>query len=519
MTGLEGKPRGPLAKVRNKCRARAEALRWSGGASDVEKNTESNTKHSTEKWTRIGSRLRAELGEDVYTSWFGRVELEDFNSGVLKLSVPTRFLSKWIKNHYYDKLLDCSHNEFDGLEEISFRVRTPHDKVDLAARNAPAKPTMASNAFGETDVVPFRHTAPLGETATGYDGIQGSPLDQRCTFDSFQTGTSNQLAHAAALEVADGATGPILRYNPLYIHGNVGLGKTHLLHAVSWAVREKNPDARVLYLTAELFMSGFVKALRARDAVAFKEKLRQIDILLIDDLEFLQGPTIQQEFCHMLNAHIDGNKQVVVAADRAPLQLDKLDARMRSRLAGGLIVEVGALDYDLRLKILRRRAEAARRQDPGFVVPEAVLGFLATRVTDSGRELDGCINSLRAASALTKQPVTMESAEKIVRDLTRGAEPRRVKIDEIQKIVSKHFGVSRSDILSSRRTRSIVRPRQIAMYLSKHLTSRSLPEIGRRFGDRDHTTVLHAIRKIGELMQDDTTLKDDVELLKRLLIS
>ena len=245
---------------------------------------------------------------------------------------------------------------------------------------------------------------PTIDVATGTDDIQGSPLDRRCTFESFQVGSSNQLAHAAAREVSDTATALTLRYNPLYLHGNVGLGKTHLLHAISWAIKSSKPEARVLYLTAELFMSGFVKALRARDAVAFKEKLREIDVLLIDDLEFLQGPTIQQEFCHMLNAHIDGNRQVVVAADRAALQLDKLDARMRSRLAGGLTVEIGALDYDLRFKILRRRTEEAMRQDPSFVMPEAVLTFLATRLTDSGRELDGAINSLRAEHALNKKP-------------------------------------------------------------------------------------------------------------------
>ena len=293
-----------------------------------------------------------------------------------------------------------------------------------------------------------------------------------------------------------------LRYNPLYIQGCVGLGKTHLLNAVSWQVRARLPQARVLYLTAESFMSKFVNALRRRDAVAFKDKLRSIDMLLIDDMEFLQGPTIQQEFCHALNSLIDGGRQVVVAADRAPSQLDRLDARMRSRLAGGLVAEIGPKECE---------------RAPDFVVPPPVIESLANRLTESGRELEGAMVRLRAAFHLTAEPITLERAEYIVRDLMRGVEPKRVKIDDILRIVSKHFGINRSDLLSVRRNRSIVRPRQIGMYLAKSLTSRSLPEIGRRFGNRDHTTVLHAIRKVEQLMKDDSSLREEVELLKRLL--
>ena len=264
-------------------------------------------------------------------------------------------------------------------------------------------------------------------------------------------------------------------------------------------------------------MSGFVQALRARDALAFKEKLRKIDILLIDDMEFLQGPTIQQEFCHTLNSLIDGGRQVVVAADRAPTQLDKLDMRMRSRLGGGLVAEIGSMDYELRHKILLKRAQEACAETRGLNVSDTVLAFLAERLTESGRELEGAVHRLRASYQLTDEPVTIETAEQIVRDLMRGAEPRRVRIDDILRTVSKHYGVNRGDLLSGRRNRSIVRPRQIGMYLAKLLTSRSLPEIGRRFGNRDHTTVLHAIRKIEQLMNDDNQLREEIELLKRLL--
>jgi chromosomal replication initiator protein len=352
---------------------------------------------------------------------------------------------------------------------------------------------------------------------TGYGGFEGSPLDPRLSFTSFVVGASNRLAYAAAQEVAGAFSTPQPLFNPLFVHGNVGLGKTHLLHAISWDVKQRKPEAQVLYLTAERFMSGFVQALRARDALSFKEKLRKIDILLIDDMEFLQGPTIQQEFCHTLNSLIDGGRQVVVAADRAPTQLDKLDMRMRSRLGGGLVAEIGAMDYDLRHAILNKRAQEVCSETRGLDISDTVLAFLSERLTESGRELEGAVHRLRASYQLTDEPVTIETAEQIVRDLMRGAEPRRVRIDDILRTVSKHYGVNRGDLLSGRRNRSIVRPRQIGMYLAKLLTSRSLPEIGRRFGNRDHTTVLHAIRKIEQLMNDDNQLREEIELLKRLL--
>ena len=238
---------------------------------------------------------------------------------------------------------------------------------------------------------------------------------------------------------------------------------------------------------------------------------------LIDDMEFLQGPVIQQEFCHALNSLIDGGRQIVVAADRAPAKLERLDARMRSRLAGGLVAEVGTMDGELRRKILEKCIADEQREDPSFIVPDTVIEFLATRLTEGGRELEGAIIRVRAVYRLTAEPITIERAEYIVRDLMSTSEPKRIKIDDILKIVSKHFGVNRSDLLSNRRNRSVVRPRQIGMYLAKKLTSRSLPEIGRRFGNRDHTTVLHAIRKVEQLMADDSGLKEEVELLKRML--
>jgi len=428
---------------------------------------------------------------------------------VVHLTVATRFLRNWLRSHYYDFVLRLSRAEWPTVERVEFKVRQPHFGNDVPKeprhQRLPLAPVVA-----EAPPLPL----PL---RTGYGGFEGSPLDPRLSFTSFVVGASNRLAYAAAQEVASAFSTPQPLFNPLFVHGNVGLGKTHLLHAISWDVKQRKPEAQVLYLTAERFMSGFVQALRARDALAFKEKLRKIDILLIDDMEFLQGPTIQQEFCHTLNSLIDGGRQVVVAADRAPTQLDKLDMRMRSRLGGGLVAEIGAMDYDLRHAILKKRAQEACGETKGLEISETVVAFLSERLTESGRELEGAVHRLRASYQLTDEPVTIETAEQIVRDLMRGAEPRRVRIDDILRTVSKHYGVNRGDLLSGRRNRSIVRPRQIGMYLAKLLTSRSLPEIGRRFGNRDHTTVLHAIRKIDRELGDNPRLKDEIEELKRQL--
>ncbi|MHA1517101.1 MAG: chromosomal replication initiator protein DnaA, partial [Alphaproteobacteria bacterium] len=434
----------------------------------------------SEAWTRVKARLRGELGEDVYASWFKGVEVEQVDGGVVHLTVATRFLRNWLRTHYYDSVLRLSRGEWPAAERLEFTVRQPHFTVEPVKDPACAQ-RVQTHAATDRTVLPMPRR-------TGYEGFEGSPLDPRLSFASFVVGNTNKLAHAAAQQVAQALSSPQAPFNPLFLHGNVGLGKTHLLHAIAWELTQQKPEAEVLYLTAERFMSGFVQALRARDALAFKEKLRNIDILLIDDMEFLQGPTIQQEFCHTLNSLIDGGRQVVVAADRAPTHLDKLDMRMRSRLGGGLVAEIKAMDYDLRHKILESRAQDACKETSGLEVSDTVLAFLAERLTESGRELEGAVHRLRASYQLTDEPVTIAVAEQTVRDLMRGAEPRRVRIDDILRTVSKHYGVNRGDLLSGRRNRSIVRPRQIGMYLAKLLTSRSLPEIGRRFGNRDHTT-------------------------------
>jgi chromosomal replication initiator protein len=352
--------------------------------------------------------------------------------------------------------------------------------------------------------------------ATQHEALGGSPLDPRLTFDLFVVGRSNTLAHAAAKQVANARRGEAVMFNPLYIHAGVGLGKTHLLQAIAWG-GNAGSGRKVLYLTAERFMYGFVSALKTQTAIAFKEALRAIDVLVIDDLQFLQGKSTQAEFCHTLNALIDAGRQVVVAGDRPPSDLESLDDRVRSRLAGGLVVEMSSHEEELRLEILKARVALARLHHPGFDVPAPVLAFVAKTITHNGRDLDGALNRLLAHNKLTGHAVTLEMAECAVRDLVRPQDPKRVRIEDIQRTVARQYNVSRADLLSSRRTANVVRPRQIAMYLAKTLTLRSLPEIGRRFGGRDHTTVLHAVRKIETLVGNDSATADEVELLKRLL--
>jgi len=467
------------------------------------------TTSEQDRWSRVKSRLRSNVGEDVYTSWFARMDLEGVQDESVRLSVPTRFLKSWIQAHYAERVLSCWQAEMPEVHRIDLTVRTAVRPV-AQLKEAPA-PVEARRA----PAAELRSTA-TAPVSANHDALGGSPLDPRLTFASFVVGRSNTLAHAAARQVAEGRRGDPVMFNPLYIHAGVGLGKTHLLQAVTWSGNSGN-ERKVLYLTAEKFMYGFVAALKTQTALAFKEALRGIDVLVIDDLQFLQGKSTQAEFCHTLNALIDAGRQVVIAADRPPSDLESLDDRVRSRLAGGLVVEMGSLGEELRHGILKSRVAAARAHHATFDVPEEVLLYLARTITHNGRDLEGAINRLLAHSKLNNQPVTLEMAEREVRDLVRPQEPKRIKIEDIQRVVARQYNVSRSDLLSSRRTANVVRPRQVAMYLAKTLTLRSLPEIGRRFGGRDHTTVLHAVRKIEALVSKDTALSEEVESLKRQL--
>jgi chromosomal replication initiator protein len=470
-----------------------------------------------EPWKRCGVRLRAELGEDVFTSWFGRLELESIANRQARFTVPTRFLKSWIESHYLDRIRAALNSEIGDIADLAIAVRSstcaPGAGAPLANYGA-HEPRQAEFAHAPAPLAAARAPARRDE-ALAHEALSGSPLDRRLTFATFLVGRSNQLAYAAARRVTEAKAGQMPAFSPLYIHAAVGLGKTHLLQALAHAAAAQG--RRVIYLTAEKFMYGFVAALRAQTAIAFKESLRAIDLLIFDDAQFLQGKSIQTEFCHTLNALVDAGRQVVVAADRPPSDLEALEERVRSRLAGGLCVEMGALDEPLRIKILEARIGAAQAAQPHFEVAPAVLAFVARAIHSNGRDLDGAVNRLLAHTTLTGAPLSVETAEIAIRDLVRTHEPKRVKIEDIQKLVASHYSVTRADILSSRRTAVVVKPRQIAMYLAKTLTLRSLPEIGRRFGGRDHTTVLHAVRKIEGLSHADRALNDELELLKRML--
>lgn len=460
-------------------------------------------------WTRAKERLRVLVGENVYSSWFARMQFESTKGNTVELSVPTGFLKSWINDHYSGKLLECMQSEISTIEAVKITVRSVVIRTKITDKPPAAVPVPRGpqSLIGALAV-------PRGPIAIANNSLGGSPLDPRLTLGSFMVGRSNTLVQAAVTQASQACVGDTPLFNPLYIHSGVGLGKTHLLQAIVWAAK---PERKVLYLTAERFMYGFLSAVRSHSTLAFKDVLRTIDTLIIDDLQFLQGNATQSEFCHVINTLVDAGRQVVIAADRPPGDLENLDERVRSRLTSGLVLEIGAHDEELRLEILKSRVAAAKHHYPGFDVPLQVLSFIAKIVMSNGRDLEGAINRLLAKNTMNGQIITLEMAEREVRDLVRPQEPRRVKIEEIQRIVARQYNVSRADLLSSRRTANVVRPRQVAMYLAKTLTLRSLPEIGRRFGGRDHTTVLHAVRKIEHLVGADNALAEEVENLKRQL--
>ena len=462
------------------------------------------------RWDRVAQRLRAELGEDLYTSWFARMELEEFEQGRLIISVPTRFLKSWIETHYVSKLHKISEGELGHFDTIHVRVRM--------RGGVPQRAAVDDHANHATQPAAAAQPAPsVIAAAQAAAAERGPPLDPNQSFETFVVGSSNQLAHAAMCRVADAAPGAAVSFNPLFIHAGSGLGKTHLLSAVAHRVKQKRPDRRVMFLTAERFMINFVMALRQRDTLAFKDQFAAVDVLLIDDFQFLQGKTMQQEFCNAFNGLVDSRRQVIVAADVPPSQLDAIDQRMRSRLMGGLVVDIEMPDLETRRRILQSRYETMQKRDPSVLIPDEVLEFIANRVTGTGRELEGALNRITAYQQFNNAAVTLDLASLVLRDMQASPDGSRIKIDDILKIIGRHFNVGRTDLLSPRRARSVVVPRQIGMYLAKKMTARSLPEIGRRFGGRDHSTVLHAVRKIEDQIKTDDKLAREVALLIRLV--
>ncbi|MGI4851687.1 MAG: chromosomal replication initiator protein DnaA [Janthinobacterium lividum] len=452
-------------------------------------------------WEEARSTFFLEFGEATFKSWLASLKFNEFISGRFVIAAPTRFMRDWIQTHYATKILEI-------LQRFDPRILAIDLIVDANLLKIPASETSSSENVSES-------VTSVGNTDTEFEDsnlqVIGSRLEPRYTFDAFVVGKSNELAHAAARRVAEADT---VTFNPLFLYGGVGLGKTHLMHAIAWHIQKCHPQQRVIYLSAEKFMYLFVKALRFKDTMAFKEQFRSVDVLMIDDFQFISGKdSTQEEFFHTFNALVDQNHQVIISADKSPSDIEGLEARMRSRLVWGLMVDIHPMTYELGLGILQSKVEQMGRD-----VPLKVLEFLAHKITSNVRELEGALNRIIAHSMLVGREITVESAMDVLRDLLR-ANDRRVSIDEIQKKVAEHFNIKLSDMYSSRRLQSVARPRQIAMYLAKQLTSLSLPEIGRKFGGRDHTTVIHAIKKVEELRESHTSVAEDVDLLKRMLQS
>ncbi len=465
-----------------------------------------------ESWGRVRDDLMGKIGRDAFNNWIRPLELIGESDGVIRFAVPTSFFGDWVGRNYGDKIL----NGFRGLglkaERLDFRVK-PKDATDSTAGAEPADAPRADSGSRNGRPAMPAFSSHRRQSGEGTD-LPGSPLDKRFTFETFVVGKPNELAHAAARRVAEG--GPVT-FNPLFLYGGVGLGKTHLMHAIAWKLQERQPDTRVLYLSAEQFMYRFVQALRSRDTIGFKEMFRSVDVLMVDDVQFIAGKeSTQDEFFHTFNALVDQNKQIVISADRAPGEIDGLEERIRSRLQWGLVVDLHPTDYELRLGILQSKAEAQAAHYPDVRIADGVLEFLAHRISSNVRVLEGALIRLFAFGSLVGREVTLEVAQECLADILRASD-RKVTIDEIIRKVADHYNLRMSDMLSPRRARAVARPRQIAMFLSKTLTSKSLPEIGRRFGGRDHTTVIHAVRRIEELKQVDHQIAEDVELLRRML--
>lgn len=464
------------------------------------------------EWQHVRDRLRDTYGDAVFKSWLSPIRFDGINNGQAQLTVPTRFMREWINANYLDTLKRYWNTENKRVYSVNLMVR---QEMNNAAESrlsdneiisvVPAAPVVAM----PTIIVP----SPVKETEAS-TAPMSSPLDPRFTFENFVVGKPNELAFAAARRVSESVS-IVPGCNPLFLYGGVGLGKTHLMHAVAWHILRTNPERKVMYLSAEKFMYQFIRALRFNQAIAFKEQFRSVDVLMIDDVQFISGKdSTQEEFFHTFNALIDQNKQLIISADRSPSDLDGIEERIRSRLGWGLVADLHATSYELRLGILQTKVEKLR----DVFIPPVVLEFLARKITSNIRELEGALNRVVAHGTLVGAPITLETTQDVLKDLLR-ANDKRVSIEDIQKSVAEFFHIKVSDMHSARRSVAVARPRQIAMYIAKQLTTRSLPEIGRKFGGKDHTTVMHAVKRIEELMQGDIELKNDVELLKRMLQS
>lgn len=449
-----------------------------------------------EKWGQLRQRLLKTVGQNNYKTWIEPLQFRGLQDGIATFNVPTNFMGNYVSQNFSDLILHELKSEDDSIRRLSFAV----------AANSQSRPSAVDAPMTE----PAMPTAGRSTRAA----LSAAPLDKRFTFDSFVVGKPNELAHAAAKRVAEG--GPVT-FNPLFLYGGVGLGKTHLMHAIAWELQTRRPDLNVLYLSAEQFMYRFVQALRDRKMMDFKEMFRSVDVLMVDDVQFIAGKdSTQEEFFHTFNALVDQNKQIIISADRAPGEIKDLEERVKSRLQCGLVVDLHPTDYELRLGILQSKVEQQMATYPDLKVEDGVLEFLAHRISTNVRVLEGALTRLFAFASLVGRKIDMDLTQDCLADVLRASE-RKITVEEIQRKVSEHYNIRLSDMIGPKRLRAYARPRQVAMYLAKHMTSRSLPEIGRRFGGRDHTTVMHGVRRIEELKQSDGQIAEDLELLRRSL--
>ncbi len=459
------------------------------------------------QWTRVRNRLQQEVGDVEYRTWLRQIALGGVDGDEVTVHLPTRFLRDWVRGHYADKLNALWQSENKRIRRVDIRVGgvagvAPSSLGDSDDAVLPAGPDLTSIAPKSPEARP--------ETARPE---MAAPLDTRFEFDSFVVGKPNEFAYACARRVAERPSSP--GFNPLFLYGGVGLGKTHLMHAIGLELsRRDTAPIQVAYMSAEKFMYRFIAAIRSQSTMEFKEQLRSVDVLMVDDLQFLIGKdNTQEEFFHTFNALVDVGKQIVVSADKSPSDLSGLEDRLRTRLGCGMVADLHATTFELRISILEAKATRAEAE-----VPPKVLEFLAHKITSNVRELEGSLNRLIAHANLFGRPITLESTQEVLHDILK-AHDRRVTIEEIQKRVAEHWNIRLADMSSARRARAVARPRQVAMYLAKQLTSRSLPEIGRKFGNRDHTTVMHAVSRVTELIEQDADFGERVELLRRMLES
>jgi len=475
--------------------------------------------HLSVQWTRIKGRLQTEVGEVEYRTWLRQMTLAGLDGDEITVTLPTRFLRDWVSSRYGDRLRTMWQAENAGIRRVDIRVGGANTApMPLTGTVVPPRELVAE-PVQETlrEPVVLARSAPTAASVD--DRVEprsadlAAPLDPRFTFEGFVVGKPNEFAYACARRVAERPSSP--GFNPLFLYGGVGLGKTHLMHAIAWELTNRTSQpVSVAYMSAEKFMYRFIAAIRSQSTMEFKENLRSVDVLMIDDLQFLIGKdNTQEEFFHTFNYLVEQGKQIVVSADKSPSDLNGLEHRLRTRLGCGMVADLHSTTYELRISILEAKAARA-----GVAVPVKVLEFLAHKITSNVRELEGALNRLVAHANLFGRPVTLEATHEVLHDILK-AHDRRVTIEEIQKKVAEHYGIRLTDMSSARRARAVARPRQVAMYLAKQLTSRSLPEIGRKFGNRDHTTVMHAVSRVTELMERDGTFAEDVELLRGLLES